>query len=630
VIDFISIITFIFKKEENMSILEQKTFISSIHPFKNLTTDQIDTFVENMDIVYFKENETVQAQGSLPQTLFFILKGVIQEKQDDEVLSIYSKNEIFDSISLIENYSKNSFVTTEETICYTLPREIFINILHENQELENYFFQSISEKLNNNILHEKNKEMANIMIAKVKDAKIHKAVIIDTKKSIFEAANIIKKEKIPTILLKDELGEMYIVTDSDFRQKVILNRMNFDDEVIKIATKGLIYINEEDFLFNAQLIMAKHGVKRVVVKNDKDEIIGILDQISLSSFFATNIFSVSNQIVKAETVEELKEASLSFIKIIKSLNAKGVKIEFISKLINQLNKKLLDKLYKILAPKELYEKSCLVVMGSEGRGEQILKTDQDNALILSDDCAIEENELQKFTSKFTETLVDFGFPRCEGNIMVSNPYWCRKKSDFKDLIYSWINEPTGDNFMNIAIFYDAVYVSGDKNLITGLKEYLFKISSNSQTFYALFAKVILSFDVPLGFFDGFVFNSKDNKHKNEIDIKRGGIFIIVQGIRSLSLENKIFNTNTAKRIKKLVEIGIIEEEFAKELTMAFNFLTNLKLKSNLEKLDKNIEIDNYINPNNLNTMEKDLLKESFKIVNKLKKKLEFHFKLNYV
>ncbi|MGE4383450.1 MAG: putative nucleotidyltransferase substrate binding domain-containing protein [Arcobacter sp.] len=613
-----------------MSILEQKKVISSIHPFQNLTSEQLDTFVENMDIVYFKKNETVQAQGSTPQSLFFILKGIIQEKQDDEVFSIYSKNEIFDSISLIENYSKNSFVTAEETICYTLPREIFIEILHENQELENYFFQSIAEKLNNNILYEKNKEMANIMIAKVKDAKIHKAVIVDTNISIFEAATIIKKEKVPTILLKDENGEMYIVTDSDFRQKVILNRMDFDDKIVKIATKGLIYINEDDFLFNAQLIMAKHGIKRVVVKNDKDEIIGILDQISLSSFFATNIFSVSNQIVKAETIDELKEASLSFIKIIKSLNAKGVKIEFISKLINQLNKKLLDKLYKVLAPSELYEKSCLVVMGSEGRGEQILKTDQDNALILSDDCTIDEKELQEFTTKFTETLVDFGFPRCEGNIMVSNPYWCRKESDFKDLIYTWINEPNGDNFMNIAIFYDAVCVSGNKNLITHLKEYLFKLTSNSLSFYAHFAKVITSFDVPLGFFDGFVFNSKDNKHKNEIDIKRGGIFILVQGIRSLSLENKIFNTNTNKRIKKLTELGVLEEEFAKELTMAFNFLTNLKLKSNLEKLDKKSDIDNYINPDNLNTMEKDLLKESFKIVNKLKKKLEFHFKLNYV
>ena len=474
----------------------------------------------------------------------------------------------------IENFSKNSFVTAEETICYMLPRDIFIKILHENTELKKYFFQSISEKLNNSVSYENNKEMANIMIAKIKDAKIHKAVIIDTEKTIFEAASIIKKEKIPTILLRDEAGEMYIVTDSDFRQKVILNRMDFDDKVVKIASKGLIYVDEDDFLFNAQLIMAKHGLKRVIVRNDKKEIVGILDQISLSSFFATNTFSVSNQIVKAETVEELKEASLSFIKIIKSLNAKGVKIEFISKLVNQLNKKLLDKLYIMLAPEELQGKSCLVVMGSEGRGEQILKTDQDNAIIMDDDCIISDEKLKEFTNKFTETLVDFGFPRCEGNIMVSNPYWCRKESNFKDLIYEWITQPSPDNFMNLAIFYDAVCVSGNRELVLRLKEYIFKIASNSQQFNAHFAKIITSFNVPLGFFDGFVLDSKDNKHKNELNIKKGGIFIIVQGVRSLSLEHKLYNTSTAKRINKLNELGVIENELATEITMAFNFLTN--------------------------------------------------------
>ena len=613
-----------------MSILEQESFISSIHPFENLTQNELETFVENIDVVYFKENEIVQKQDSEPTHLYFILKGLIQEKKENEVLSLYSKNEIFDSISLIENFSKNSFITAEETICYTLPREIFMKTLHENDKLKKYFFQSISEKLNNNINSENNKEMANIMIAKIKDAKIHKAVIIDTEKTIFEAASIIKKEKIPTILLRDEAGEMYIVTDSDFRQKVILNRMDFDDKVVKIASKGLIYVDEDDFLFNAQLIMAKHGLKRVIVRNDKKEIVGILDQISLSSFFATNTFSVSNQIVKAETVEELKEASLSFIKIIKSLNAKGVKIEFISKLVNQLNKKLLDKLYIMLAPEELQGKSCLVVMGSEGRGEQILKTDQDNAIIMDDDCIISDEKLKEFTNKFTETLVDFGFPRCEGNIMVSNPYWCRKESNFKDLIYEWITQPSPDNFMNLAIFYDAVCVSGNRELVLRLKEYIFKIASNSQQFNAHFAKIITSFNVPLGFFDGFVLDSKDNKHKNELNIKKGGIFIIVQGVRSLSLEYKLYNTSTAKRIKKLNELGVIENELATEITMAFNFLTNINLKSNLEKLDKNEKVDNYINPSNLNTMEKDLLKESFKIVNKFKKKLEFHFKLNYV
>ena len=613
-----------------MSLQEQKKFISSIHPFENLTLNELDDIAEALDVVYFKDQTIIQASQSEPKFLYFILKGLIQEKNEDEVIAVYSKNEIFDSASLIKNFSKNSFVSAQETICYTLPRELFMTILSQNQQLENYFFQSISEKLNNNILHEKNKDMANIMIAKVKDAKVHKAVIIDSKTTIYEAAKVIKQEKIPTLLLKDKDGELYIVTDSDFRQKVILNRMDFDDEVERIASKGLIYVDEDDFLFNAQLQMAKYGLKRVVVQNEAKNIVGILDQISLSSFFATNTFAVSNQIVKAETLEELKEASISFIKIIKSLNAKGVKIEFISKLINQLNKKLLDKLYKLLAPEELIGKSCLLVMGSEGRAEQILRTDQDNALIIYDDCTISEEKLREFTHNFTETLVDFGFPRCEGNIMVSNPYWCRKQSDFKDLIYKWVNEPSGDNFMNIAIFYDALCVSGDINMIKDLKSYLFKISSNSQSFYSNFAKVINSFDVPLGFFDGFVFNSKDEKHKDEIDIKRGGIFILVQGIRALSLQNKIYNTNTIKRVNALCDLGLFEKETAKELIMAFNFLTSLKLKSNLEKLDINEKIDNYINPNKLNTMEKDLLKDSFKIVNRLKKHLEFHFKLNYV
>ncbi|MCT7517775.1 putative nucleotidyltransferase substrate binding domain-containing protein [Aliarcobacter cryaerophilus] len=609
---------------------EQKKFISNIHPFNNLNTFELDDLVEDLDIVYFKANSIVQAQDSNPEFLYFVLKGLIQEINDDEVLSVYSKGEIFDSVSLIKNHSKNSFVAIEESICYALKKERFMQILSSNQQLENYFFQSISDKLNNNILNEKNKDMANIMIAKVKDAKVHKAVVVDTNKTIYEAAKIIKQEKIPTLLLKDEDGEMYIVTDSDFRQKVILNRMDYDDLVVKIASKGLIYINEDDFLFNAQLQMAKHGLKRVVVKNDHDEIVGILDQISLSSFFATNTFAVSNQIINAETLDELKEASHSFIKIIKSLNAKGVKIEFISKLINQLNKKLLDKLYKILAPKELIGKSCLVVMGSEGRAEQILRTDQDNALIISDDCSISEKKLREFTHLFTETLVDFGFPRCEGNIMVSNSYWCRKQSDFKELIYEWVNSPSGDNFMNIAIFYDALCVSGDIEIIKELKNYLFKISSNSQSFYTNFARVINSFDVPLGFFDGFVFNSKDEKHKDEIDIKRGGIFIIVQGIRSLSIQNRVLNTNTIKRINSLKELKVLDDESAKELIMAFNILNSLKLKASLEKLDKKEKIDNFVNPNRLTIMEKDLLKDSFKIVNKLKKRLENHFKLNYV
>lgn len=613
-----------------MSLHEITSFINSIHPFENLTKVQADDFADNLDIVYFKKDEIIQTQGSEPTHLYFIIKGLVQEKVDEEVSSIYSTNEFFDSISLVENFSKHTFTCAEESICYALPRAIFLKVLHENPALENYFFQSISQKLNANINKEKDKELANIMVAKVKDAQLHRAVIVDFDTSIFNAVTEIKKEKVPTLLLKDINNEIHIVTDSDFREKVILNRMDFDDSVGKLSNPVGMYVNENDFLFNAQLLMTKHGFKRMVVKSDEGKIVGIIDQISLSSFFATHTFSVSNEIDKAESLEELKEASLSFTKIIKSLNAKGVKVDFISKLINQLNRKVMHKLFNMLAPKELLGNYCLVVMGSEGRGEQILKTDQDNGLILSDTCTLSDKEILEFTHLYTETLVDFGFPRCDGNIMVSNPYWCRRQKDFKDLIYTWVTQPSGDNFMNLAIFYDAVSASGDRELLTDLKKHLFKIGSTSKTFFMHFAKIIMDFNVPLGFFDGFVFNSKDKEHKNEIDIKKGGIFILVQSIRTLSLEHKLMRANTLKRIEELHKLGEFDNEFASELTEAFNFLCTLKLKSNLEKLDSGQVIDNYINPNNLTTMEKDLLKESFKIINKLKKKLEHHYKLNYV
>ncbi|NQY19902.1 MAG: cyclic nucleotide-binding domain-containing protein [Campylobacteraceae bacterium] len=612
-----------------MEIHEAKNFIKSIHPFENLSKNELDIFAKNLDIIYLKKDEIIQKKSQKPEFLYFIIKGLVQEKSDDEVNTLHSSNDIFDAMSLLENYSKYDYITAEETICYILPRNVFIKVLRENKDLESYFFQSISQKLNNNIHNEKNKELSNIMLASVKDARIHKSVIVPFTTSIYEAAKIIKKEKVPTLLLEDENENMFIVTDSDFREKVILNRMSYDDEVGKISNPGLIYVYENDYLFNAQLIMAKHSLKRLVVKNDKNEIIGIIDQISLSSFFATNTFSVSNEIDKADTVEELKSASKAFIKIIKTLNAKGVKIDFISNLISQLNKRVLDKLFHILAPKELIDNCALVVMGSEGRREQVLKTDQDNALIISDACTLSKKEIEEFTCKYIDTLVDFGYPRCEGNIMISNPYWCRSQKEFKDLIFSWITSPNGESFMNLAIFYDALCVSGNKNLLKELKEYIFKIGSTSQTFYMHFAKVIMDFSVPLGFFDGFVLDNKNEKHSNEIDIKKGGIFILVQGIRTLSLEHKLFKTNTIKRIKALEKLGVLENEFSKELIEAFNFLSTIKLQSGLDKLDQRKHINNYINPKDLNTMQKDLLKDSFKIVNKLKKKLELYYKLNY-
>lgn len=614
-----------------MSLLEHKYFIQKITPFNLLDNYNLEILINNLDIVYFKENTTIARAGEKPEFLYFIIKGLVQEIKDDEVVSVYSNSEYFDPISLIHNNTKCDFKTTQETICYALQADVFLSIIYENEELESYFFQTISKKLNTSVQNEQSKEFLNFMIARVADAYLQKPIFCDENETIFEAVATLKKQKSSTMLVTSQDGRIGIVTDTDFIEKVILNRLGFDEPIKTITSWGVRSIEKEEFLFNAQLNMNKFGVKRLIVKDSKNSdtphnIIGILDLISLTSFFASHSYSIILALENAIDLEELKKASENFIKVIRTLYAKGVKVRYISKMISQLNNKLFAKLFELIAPESLKTQSTLIIMGSEGRGEQILRTDQDNALIISNDCNLPKEEIEQFTKTFTNNLIDFGYPSCEGNIMVSNPFWCKNVSDFKQTIFDWIHHPSEESFMNLAIFFDSISVSGDEKLLIEVKEYLQSTASFAPSFYTFFAKPILSFDTPLGMFANFIVDKKE--HKNELDIKKGGIFPIVHGARSLALEHNINETNTVERLKALNNKDIIDRETTSELIESFTFLLSLRLKFRLQKIDSKTKLDNYINPDELSTLEKDLLRDSFKIVDKFKKYLTYHYKLN--
>jgi len=610
-----------------MSLLEIKSFVSSIKPFDCLENKELEEVCSHLDIVYFKNDIEILTPHKQAEFLYFVIKGVVQEKDEEEVISVYSENEFFDPFTLIRNDIKHTYVTVQESICYMLPKDIFLKYMYQNNEIESYFFSTISEKLNKSVNDEKSKELLSFAVAKVEDAFIQKPIYIGHDETIHNTVIKLIDNKVESMLIEGSDGEIGIVTDSDLVKKAMYNRMDLDSPVSSIATFGLESVNATDFLFNAQLVMSKKKLKRLLVKRE-DEIIGTLDIVSLNSYFASHTHSTSSLIDNAVTVEELKDASSRFIKTIRTLYEKGVKVRYISKLISQLNEKLFEKLFELTAPKELQENACLVIMGSEGRSEQILRTDQDNALILRDGFNMPKDEILEYTKSFTENLVDFGYPLCDGNIMVSNPYWVKTDTEFKDTIFEWITHPSEEGFMNLAIFYDAICVAGDATLLTKTKEYLFHVCQNATTFYAYFAKPILSFETPLSMFSDFVVDK--NKHKDELDLKKGGIFPIVHGVRSLAIENQIEVTSTFARLKELHILGIIDEEFKNELTESFNFLLALRLRFRLEKTDRHEKLDNYINPSRLTVLEKDLLKDSLKIVNKFKKFVNYHFKLNMI
>jgi CBS domain-containing protein len=262
-------------------------------------------------------------------------------------------------------------------------------------------------------------------------------------------------------------------------------------------------------------------------------------------------------------------------------------------------------------------------MGSEGRGDQILRTDQDNGLILRD--GVEAGDLSGVCRAFTDALISFGYPPCPGDIMVSNPAWAKPFAGFRDDLLRWVRAPDEQALMNVAIFYDAAPVTGDPTLVADLKRCLFDLIGENQAFCARFAKAIDSFDVPLGIFSQLVVGQ--GQQRDALDLKKGGIFPVVHGARALALERRLTATNTVQRIRRIADAGLLDQAFATDLSEAFGFLLGLRLQARLHQLRLEQPLDNLLRPSDLSKFERDLLKDSLAIVNKFKELIRYHFHL---
>ena len=604
-----------------MSLRDQEAFLSNIHPFEVLDKNQINNCIKHMDIAYYPKDSILISPEKISDHFFIIIKGSVYEYKDDEVVMDYHHEDSFDANSLIYNETKNTFKVHEDLICYELEKNTFLKLVEENVRFKDFFLKNLVNKIQTLKDKEYTSELSSFMIARVEDAIINEACIVNENTKLIDAIEKSMNFKTSTIIVQKENDTYGIITDSLLKVKVLLEGRTLNIPVKDIAVFPLMTVCDDDYLFDALTVLIKRNIKRIGVTNNEGKMIGILEQIDVLSHFANNTFVVDTKIKKAKTIEELKSSSNDLINIIKSLHAKGVKVNHISNLIGQLNTKVYQKLYNLVVPSELKKNACLIVMGSEGRNEQIIKTDQDNALVIKD--GIDVEQYRPYMQNITDHLIDFGYPRCKGNIMVSNPFWCKTVSEYKNETKRWIDAPDMQNYMDLAIFFDSFAVAGDKDLLINLKDDLFEKLHDQDIFMAYFAKATLAFDTP-----STVANFMTKVHF--IDIKKTAVFPIVQGIRSLALKEKIRETTTVKRIKILKDRRILEKEKAEELLEAFDVVNTLRLKSQLEKVLEYKEIDNQVDTHTLGKIERDLLKDSFKIVLDFKKFISYSFKIDKI
>ena len=595
-------------------------------PFSLLDNKSFKFIEETSQIAYYPKDTVLISANKNTSTFYCIIKGIVEAKEGDELIDIYHNDDIFGGIELIEKQpSKYQYITTEELLCYEIPAETFMQLSNENKAFKNFFFSTIVERIDMLKERHESAKMADMMLTRIDDTILHSACIVDENMTIIDALTKMEDENAVSILVKNESG-YGIVTDADFR-KYILHREQKNLNIIsQIQTYPIVTIVEGELLFNVLLLMTGSSIKHLPVLNEQGEVIGILELIDLLSHFANQSRIISVQIEKANNIEDVIIASKRIDTMINTLHLKGVKSRYIAKLVSEMHKKMYAKLFKLVFPSEWHERCTLILLGSEGRGEQILKTDQDNGLIFED--GFEPKNQDEFTLIFTEILDEIGFPRCKGNVMVINPKWAKSSEQYKEDIRRWIAEPSYDDLMNMAIFFDTFAVAGNISIFKELRDFLMEQIKQHKTFLPHFVNSIESFESPLGLFSRFV--SNDKGHKDEIDIKKGALFALIHGVRALALEHGIHKTNTTERIKALNDIGYMNKEDAGELFETLEIINTLRLHAQLRKLEQKKEIDNYISLNTLGRLERDTLKEALKTVEKFKKRVSYHFHLNMV
>ncbi|HWH74521.1 MAG TPA: putative nucleotidyltransferase substrate binding domain-containing protein [Methylibium sp.] len=330
---------------------------------------------------------------------------------------------------------------------------------------------------------------------------------------------------------------------------------------------------------------------------------------------------LEQRLAAAPSEAALREDATRIDPILVRLLGEGVPIERIAATAGALNTRLIARLWALLAPAALIEASCLLVMGSEGRGEQILKTDQDNALLLRD--GLDWPGLEALAQRFSAALSGFGYPPCPGGVMLSNPLWRQPLADFRDAIRSWIYAGDREGPLRLAIFFDAAAVAGDAALLAQAREHLDRVFAGQEVYLARFAAAADAFDAPGHWFTRLL----TRRDEQPIDLKKLGTFPIVHGARALSLQYGVRAVGTAERLQALAALGRLDAALAGELIGALHVLMRLRFIHQLRQRAAGARPGNEVRAADLAPGEREPLRAALAVVLRFRQMLRHHFRL---
>jgi CBS domain-containing protein len=460
------------------------------------------------------------------------------------------------------------------------------------------------------------------------------SVTCTPKTGVVEMATLMQEHNISGIVVVEGIMPVGIVSLRDLRDLVAHNLENLANLTVgEVMRTNLITIGRHDYLFKAIFKMARNNIHRLIVLNHDGSLAGVITNTDLLRVQTRCPLYLSQEIEATEDFEQLRKTGLRMTEMLQFATRSGADTQSLISLIAHFNDAMTLRIFELLDRLEgirLPAGAAWLALGSEGRGEQTLRTDQDNAIVYDDGLPQKDlDQIKLFAERVVERLEFIGVPLCPGGTMASNPEWRHSVSEWKQILTRWITTPSANNMVNFGMFQDMRTLYGSAKQESVLREHIIVSTGQHSLFFPYMARNIVRFKPPMGMF-GRIKTDTRGEYRGTFDLKKGGIFALTLGLSLLALRYGSMGGNSWEKIARLRETGKISAHDLDQVEESFSFLLKLRLQKQFRALEAGKQPNNRVDPLVLTEREREQLRAAFNGVNLLLHILEDTFQLGMI
>ncbi len=588
-----------------------RDFLRKVYPFSLLSAETLEELLPAVRVRQLPAREMF-----VEPVAGVVLRGSVQLTSQGVHFERLIEGDVFGFESVVPGRLPFLEVRAEEDTSFlAIGLEAFRAMLDRETALKSFFVRKcerLAMLLDASRLRAAELETDPFLRLAVRSIALDDPVYVPASMSASEAARIMREQGVSACLVGDAAQVAGILTEKDVLAQAA--RGTLDVRVSEMMTAGLITVRGEELVFEAFSTMIRHGIRRLVVVDENDKPRGLLQERDMLSARGENPLHLSGEIASARSFAALTLCFERLRAMVLRSAAERIDAEKVGRFVAHIHDRILVRVAELVMEdlgREPFEFS-LMVLGSEGRREQFLATDQDNALVFSDE-GEDGDYFAAFGRRFVRALIEMGFPPCPHGVMIENALWRQPFSAWRDSIDAMMRVVDADAVLRLTQLADARHILGSPLLCERLREHLFRQVRDTPVLLKYMAREALRFAPPMGFFHNLVVE-RSGPAKGCLDLKKGGIFPLTQGIKALALEHGLQETGSMERLLGLRREGVFSEAMAANIHDAFDFFQSLRLRVQAAGVRARQAPDNLVRVDLLAALERERLKDCFGVV----------------